>query len=396
MLLLLLSATGCDRSDRPDSSQQPSESTDAQLPHHDFTDLSPDQIVDLTEPDEDAFITPEVGGTQMFSECREIFEEDGEILPWPLAEHEVSAAIFGCDPDGYIEFDDGRRAIAYPVPIPDQPRATNLRIILFDNEGDPLWHQRMDRSREINNFAANYRGSFLTRVDDRLLCAGTRWQAGTQMICARLESGNIVYDGRMKFWAGIKPFAFDGSIFSADLNGITQRYPFSGAEMRHRTFGERGGRAGFYATDEERIYFVPSRGDTVLSGWDLATMKKIWTADVAAVPKGNYSETHAEHGLLLLIVDETLLGVDATSGQLRMAFDVGTATPPAAFSEDELYLLVRRIDESPLLYALDPDDGAIRWVTEAPAGSLRLHHDGDVLMTRSVHTVRTIEAGVPR
>lgn len=402
LVLCLLLLAGCDSdgpADAPQQEQQPSAERDAepdeQARHHDLTEVSPDDIVDLRSPDEDAFISLNIGGTQMFSSCREIFEEDGDILDWPLADYETSAAIFGCDPDGYIEFDNGQRAIAYEIPIADHDRATDLRVLLYDEDGTLSWQHVMDRSREVNNFAANYRGSYLTAVGEHLVCAGTRWQAGTQALCVRLESGNIVYDGRMNFWAGVKPFGFESSLYAADLNGITQRYPFSGSEMRHRAFDERGGRAGFYGTDERRIFFVPSRGDTVLSAWDLESMTEIWSADVTDIPKSGYSHANADHQLFLFVVDETMFGLDATTGALRMAFDIGGETPPIAFGDDEFYMLLRRANNSPLIYAIDSESGEIRWSAEAPAGSLRITYDGETLMSRTVRTVRTIEPMVP-
>lgn len=390
--LVFGSLMACERDD-DGNGESGQKTAEPDLPHHDLSALSDDQITDLTKPDSFSEIDLDTSPARLYSACHQIFEENGEILPWDIEDNVVASTIFGCNADGYIELEDGRRAIAYEIPMPDHDLATDLRLVVYGSDGDVEHSFRLDRSYQQTNFAANYRGSFLTNINDRILCVGTLWQARTQALCASLESGLALYEGRMDFWAGVEPFAYDGSLFAADLNGITRRYPYSGSEMRHREFGERGGRAGFYATDEERIFFVPSDAETVLSAWDLETLRTVWTAELDAVPDPGYQETSAEHDLLLFRIDDLLYGVDTDDGSFRMSFNIGGDRPPIAFSDDELFLLLRRDDERPVLYSIDPDDGAVNWQATSPPGSLDIAYGDDALMVRSVRTVRTVRPG---
>ena len=385
---ILIFVVACERDE---DEEPPSEPEEPELLHHDYSAIDDEERVDLTAIVDDLEIELDVSDSELFSSCRAIFEdEDGDILAWPVAPEETAVTIFGCNPDGYLKFDDGRRAIAYEVPIEDEERATNLRLVLYDADGAVEWSQLMDRSHHTRNFAANYRGSFLTALDDRLICVGTRWNTTTQALCARFETGNAVFDDEMNFFAGVMPFAYGDALISADIDGITQRYPFTGVEMRHRSFPERGGRAGFYATDEERIFFVPSRGDAILSGWDLESLREIWRADLSDLPHGGYARTSPKDKLLLFVVDGTLFGLDTDTGEKRMAFAVDDDRPSIAFGDDEFYVLHRRLDDPPLLFAIDPDNGDLRWVARAPAGSLDIEYDDGAIMTRTVRTVRKV------
>src|SRR5699024_1393174 len=92
---------------------------------------------------------------------------------------------------------------------------------------------------------------------------------------------------------------------------------------------------------------------------------------------------------LLLKIDHRIYGFDTATGEAKMAFEVGSSHPPIAFGEDEIYLLLRRKEDPPLLYALDPDNGSIRWTALAPSGSLDITFDGQ-LLTRSVRAVRPV------
>ena len=397
MLFVALVSTlllwGCERDDEMPAVEPVEEAAVDEEPefrHHDYTDIDDDKIVDLAYVDDERLVELEVGDAELFPSCREIFEENGEVLPWPVEAQKEAVTIFGCNPDGFVELHDGSRGLAYEVPIEGDERATNLRVTLYEPDGTPRWSHVMSRSGQRENFVANYRGSFLAPVDERLLCAGTRWNAGTQFFCARQESGSVVLDERVNFWAGVYPFGFDGAIFSADINGITKRYPYTGVEMRHRSFPERAGRAGYYATDQQRIFAVPSRGDTVMTAWDLAALEEIWRADLGDIPRSGYGPASIRHRLLFFSVDGTLAGVDTHTGELRMAFSVSDDTPAVVFTDDTLYLLHRRLDDPPLLYAIDPDGGDIRWAAKAPAGTLNIDYADGAILARTVRTVRKI------
>ena len=382
--LMALATTGCEQDDEApgdDATPEPA------VVEHNLTSID-DRLVDLTDPEGHRRIDIDTGPVQRFSSCHELLEPDGDG-PQTLLE-DIEKTLFGCNAEDSIELADGRILVAYEVPMPDDERLTDLRVALFDNDGSALWHQRLDRSGHQERFAARYRGSFLTVVNDQLACAGTRWMSETQLMCVSLESGRSVYDGRMNFRAGTDLFGFGSGLVGADDDGITRRYPYSGTEMRHRSFDESGGAGAYYATDEERLFFVAGSDHTVLEAWDVATLDQIWRAELNAVPTRRYQTTVAEKELVFPLVDDRLLGLDVTSGELRMAFLVGDDHPKIAADDNDLYILLRRDDEGPLLYSVSADDGAVQWVADAPAGSRDIVHSGDGLMTRSVRTVRRL------
>ena len=379
-------ATACDRDDQaPDPEPEPAQQ--AGPPHHDHREIAEPLTLDLSAATD--LVELDVGEPQVFSDCRRIFERHGEPLDWPLDDDEVAATIFGCNPGGYLEFPDGRRALAYDVPVDDDHRVRHLRVVLYDADGQIAWHQLMNRGRHRDAFTASYRGTFLTALGDQLLCAGTRWHETTQMLCARQETGRVVYNDHMSLWAGLPFFTVGDGLYSADVTGITRRYPFTGVEMQHRSFGERVGRAGFYATDKARVFVVPSQEKPQLSAWDVASFSRAWTADLPGTPVSSYAHADAGLDLLLLIIDDRLIGFEASTGAHRFTYYVGDERPPVAFADDELLLLIRR-DNGPFLMALDPNDGSFRWSGPAPAGTLALDHDGQHYLTRTVRTVRTV------
>lgn len=377
---------GCETDPAPPDEAPPAKSPAIEITLDEVQALD---ALDLSQTHPETLRRLESGEAQLFGPCREYFEENGRFVDWPFDDDQSAPALFGCDPEASLLLDDGTRAIAYPKKMADHERATNLQVLIFAPDGALKWHHLIDRSSQAPNFAANFRGSFLTAVEDSLICAGTLWQGSTQNACIRQDNGEVVFDGPLNFWAGLEPFGFDGSLFSTDIKGITRRYPFRGTEMRHRDLEGRGGRAAFYATDHERIFFVPAEDTPHLSGWDLKEMRRIWRVELPDRPRVTFAPVSPEHRLLLLKIGERLYGFDTYSGTPRMALDVGPAHPPVAFSNDELFLLIRRGDEPPLLYALDPDDGSILWSALAPSGALQIAYDQG-LWTRSVRAVRPI------
>ena len=357
---------------------------------HDLTELgAQDDIDDLTSVTGHPTVELHTGATRRFSACHEIFEDDGQVLPLD-EDLEFGMAVFGCDADEVIEFDDGRRAIAYEIPIDDEERATDLRFVLYDEDGEPGFDHRVDRSHASETFAATYRGSFLRAIDDRFLCAGTRWGQSLQVLCADVDTGRVIYDGQMAFWAGVLPIGHDGSLFSADEEGITRRYPYSGTEMRHREFDERGGRMAFYAADDRQIFFAPEE-QPLLTAWDIESLRPNWHAELPATPHTRFYRTSDTHRLLVFRIGELIVGVDSDDGALRMVFEVGDDPPQIAWSDDEMYVMVRRPGDDPLLFALDPDDGQLLWASIAPAGTLHIDYRDGRLLTRTVRTVRPVQ-----
>ncbi len=388
-LLLSLVLVGCDNGDEHRDRPDP-EATDT-LPHHDHTDVDASIVIDLTDPDDHPRRDLDDPPADRFDPCHQLLEPDGE--PDNLSDDidDIDHLFFGCDVDDHYLFDDGRRAVAYAIPIPESDDATDLRIVFYDDDGTLLWHRSLDRSHRADAFAPAYRGSFLTPVDNRLICAGTLWLRQTQVICIRQNNGSVVYDGRLDFRAVTDLFVHDGTLTTADDRGITRRYPFSGTEMRHRSFDTRGGASSLYAHDGQRIFYIPGDDEPTLESWDLNDLQLRWRADLTEFPSRSFEQTFADHRLLFVVVDDTLFGIATDDGQLRMAHRIDDERPRMTASDDHLYLLIRPGDHDPVLYALDPDDGTVEWVADAPAGSRELRYRDGELMVRTVRTVRTLQ-----
>ncbi len=389
-LLLLLTLTACDNGPTT-TTDEPEEPT---LITHDHSNFDTDDLPNLTTPEAHHTVDLSLGVPQRFDACHTIFEPDGQPIAWPVDDSDIAPTLFGCDAEGYLELSEGRRALAYETPNPEHDGLTDLRMVVYDASGDVAWTHRIRRHRYAENFAANYIGSYLTAVGDTLLCAGSRWLRTTQLACARQDSGDVEMDRHLELWIGLPFFSAHNSLFSADTRGITRRYPFTGSEMRHRSFSQRLGRGSFFATDYEHIFVVPDDDTPLLHAWTLEDPERpdeFWRAQLPGHPHIAFYAADTHHQLLLVRIDETLFGLDTTDGEIRMAFHVGDTSPHVAFSEDLVYLLLRPPGEDPAIYAIDPTDGVVHWAGKAPPGTLTIDHRQGRLLTRTVRTVREIE-----
>lgn len=389
IVVLIAFATGCDDDTEGDS--QSADEPEAPLEiSQEMAAVDDADITDLTAVDRQTLADLTVGPSTMYDDCHELLLADQAPRALPDTDDSLAKTFFGCGVVDHRRFDDGRRVVAFEEPMADSDHATDLRIVAYDPTGQPLWDHRLDRSHQRPNFLANHVSSYLSVVDDRLVCGGTRWTSNTQLACLRLETGNVVYEDHLDFYAGLDPFGYDGSLFSADRDGITRRYPFTGQEMRHRDFEASGGRSAFYATEYSHIFFVPEGDEPILSAWDLETYEPIWKAALPATPRPRFYYAAADHDLLVFLVDQTLIGVDTATGAMRFAFAVGESRPKFAHSPDELFILIRSPDIIPAIHAVDPRTGAVRWSAEAPTGALSMATIDDQLVVRSVRTVRPV------
>lgn len=342
------------------------------------------------------------GDPEIFPRCHEIFEDTSQLpatprdWPWTVHTTKESAALFGCSPEAYQQNPDGSRHIAYGIPNPDTHDASNLRFVAYNPDGKVHWHYLMDRSEQALNFAANFRGSFIARPSEKLICVGTLWEGGTQTACIDDSAADKlqpepVWTGNMNFWAGTKPVGLDNSLFSADIKGLTRRYPFNGVEMRHRDFEQPGGRGSLYTADEKSLYFAPGTPDSILSAYNLPDMSLRWQLQLPNKPQTSYHHILPAHDLLLIKIDDTLYGIDTQLGNVRFALTIGVDHPPIAANDTHIYLLLRRPDLANLIYQLDPKTGRVLQVATTPTGTLDMNIDKQTLMLRSVRAVRTAQ-----
>lgn len=385
VLLLISLGSGCDDKKQHDTSKQDK----AEVTEHAW---KPPESVDLTTPDKHTKKELELGDARKFPDCHQIFEPAGqpaESFPMP-DDVQRPLELAGCQPEAYHLADDGRRFVAYATP-PDGP-GWDMRLVAYDKAGELLWHYRLERSENAENFTANFRASFIAPILPRLVCAGTLWQGGTEAACVDAKTGEKKWDGMMKFWTGIAPQPAQNALNAATLTGITRRYPYSGVEMRYKSFDARGGRAAYYATDGQRLFFVPAESDEIeMIAYDLSEFEPVWRLGLEARPDSSWERALPTLGLVLFKVKTTIYAADTDTGELLWAAKVGEDEPPVAARGGKLYLLLRRDTDPNLLYEIDPEAGQPSWYGEVPTGTLELVSYEDTLILRSVRAVQQVQ-----
>lgn len=338
----------------------------------------------------------ELGGTRRHPECWETLESAGApVARLPFADRiERAEHLASCGLEAMAALPDGGLALAWGSRPQPTSRATDLRVAVWGPDDRLRWTADMNRSRQAANWLANFRSSFIT-VFDKFLCAGTLWEGDTQVMCAQLASGALVWNGTLPFWSGIVPQPGRGGFVVADLNALSQRYPFDGAEMRYAKLEGLGGRAGYYATDGLRLYFAPSRIDAPpLIAYDLATFDEVWRTPLPEAPAPTLALAHADR--VVMMAGEHLVALHAAGGEVAWAWRLEDDNPSIAADDELLYVLVRRPELPNQLVALDLATGARRWSMDTPPGTLRVTVVDGVPFVGSVRAVqRIITPGAP-
>ena len=385
-LLLVFLSAGCE--DEEKAQTKPEDFGPAVKEHA----WKPPDPVDLTAPGGHPQKTLDLTEPRKFPDCHQIFEPDGEPAEsFPMPDDvQRPLELAGCHPEAYHVADDGRRFVAYATP-PDGP-GWDMRLVAYDKSGELLWHYRLKRAENAENFTANFRESFIAPILPRLVCAGTLWQGGTEAACVDAETGVKKWDGMMKFWSGIAPQPVENALNAATLSGITRRYPFSGVEMRFKSFDDGGGRVAYYATDGEHLFFVPSQSQEIeMTAYDLEKFEPVWRLGLEARPDSSWEHAFSDLGIVLFKIKETIYAAGADTGELLWAARVGGDEPPVASRGGKLYLLLRREADPNLLYELDPKSGQVNWYGKVPTGTLELMSYEDTLILRSVRAVQKVQ-----
>lgn len=326
--------------------------------------------------------------------CHDVFAPGGQALATlPLDGAQLAAVAATCELEALVDAgdgDDARRYLAWGVPR--KGPGWDLQIASYGADGGLRWTHTMGRGENAENFLANFRESFIAPLLPRLVCYGTLWQGSVRLACLDDATGEPEFNGRLKLWAAISPQPLDHALHTADINGITRRYPYTGVEMRFAPLPGDGGRAAVYATDGRRLFYAPHDGAPAQIGaWDFASMKPLWRLALPERPVGSFdARAFASHNLLVFKLGQTLHGVDTASGEQLWAAEVGDDQPPMATDAARLYLLLRRSGQPNLLYALEPRTGRVIWWSEAPTGTLSVRHLEDTLLIESVRTVRRV------
>lgn len=335
-----------------------------------------------------------VGETQRHPDCWEFLEATGIVLPeFPLPDRtEAAAHLASCGVEATATLPDGARVLAWGGAPAEGSDARDLRIAVWEPSGTLRWSAALDRTRQAPNWNANFRRSFITLLDD-VLCAGTMWEGDTQLTCRQQTDGTPIFTGSLPLWSGIPPQRNQGGLVVADISAITQRYLFSGAEMRHKKLESLGGRAGYYATDGRRLYFAPSRVDAPpLVAYDLETFEEVWRTPLPSLPSSSVAHAWTRFNRVLLEVDDTLVALDTETGAVAWAYEVTEDIGSITADSDTIYVLARRPEVPNRLTALDPATGERRWSLDTPSGTLRaLVADGHLF----IGSIRAVQHVIP-
>lgn len=380
-----LLAGGCDDKE-PEEDQ-----TDSAVQSLETRAWKPPEPIDLRQPDSFEQKTLELTDARKFPDCHRLFEPGGQpAAAFPLSDAQLRPLeLAGCEPEAYRVMEDDSRYVAYAV-ASDGP-GWDMRLVAYDADGNLRWHDRLDRSENAKNFKANFRGSFITPLLPRLVCAGSLWEGGTEAVCLKAETGERAWEGMMKFWAGVAPRGLGNGLTTASLTGLTRRYPYSGVEMRYKPFEAKGGRAAYYAADQRRLFYVPAKGDSLqMHAYDLESFEELWRIALPERPAATWEHAFEEAGVALFLADKTVWAVDADSGEVLWGATVGENAPSVAADEDGLYLLHHRAADPNLLYSIAPKTGQVHWVAQTPAGTLEVLTYEDALVLKSVRAVQKV------
>lgn len=332
-----------------------------------------------------------LGQTLRYDSCRDVLEPTGRpVSTLDFAQNAWLITLLACDAEALLIAKDGAHYIAWSTPDLAQGHR-DLRVGAWGKNGEYLWSMTLDRSRESDSFIANFRRSFIIDLGDHV-CAGTMFEGGTQAACMDAQTGDLKWSGRMPFWSGMDPAGIDGRFIIADLSGLSERYPFSGVEMKFQGLDGTGGRSALYLRDDQALYFSPPRTDQPrLVRYDFKTFEPAWRAALPEDPTANYGLAAGHLGVIVLRVSDSLLALDSTSGKALWRLEIGQDRPSLAASSKTLFVLHRRPESPNQLLALEPKTGKVLWTAEVPAGTLNVYTDNDQVILRSVRAAQVVE-----
>jgi outer membrane protein assembly factor BamB len=331
-------------------------------------------------------LTIRLSESTRYDDCHVILEAPEGSAIFPGTKADRLGFMLGCGMEAYEKLADGSFVTAHATP---GDGVKNLRVTRWSDEGKRLWYFDADRSNEAKNFTANFRSAWVADLSPTHVCAGTMWEGGTDGTCVTLDDGKIIWAGRMSFWAGSKPLGFDGGLYVTDVSGLSQRYPFSGVEMKFRKFDGSGGRSALYLTGQDHLLFSPSRAEKPrLIRYDLKTLEASWRAELPANPTANYGLI--EKGVAVIGVENAVLALDDATGALLWQASITEPRAPIAATNDAIYILERRVDLPNLLHCRDLKSGAPRWSAETPLGTLNVFAAEGRVFIRSVRTVQEV------
>jgi hypothetical protein len=387
VLGVALGLAGCDaqsagqRRDAEPIEAAPSESSVARPigtgPTHAWTDAKPREAL--------------YGEPVRFSACYEILEERGRPranLPQG-GKARWAEMFFGCGVEASLRLSDSL-LVAYGAPTAGSEGVPDLTVASYDLEGGLRWFHRVKRSVNTFEFRANFRRSFLT-PQRHLVCAGTLWEASTQVACMNRTDGVVQWSGHLPMWSGITPHFAGRGFAVADLRALTIRYPYSGVEMSYRPLDGFGGRAAFYATGAESLFYSAAQTQPpTLRRYNLSGEREgEWKRGLPGSADPSFGVAFPDDKLLILRASEKVHGIDSITGSLRWSLESSRAPRSVVMHEGQLIWLWTD-DEKGTLVATDPAVGTPLWRAATPTGAMRLRSESGVLLLKSVRAVRQV------
>ncbi|MFU8807303.1 MAG: hypothetical protein ACNA8W_26070, partial [Bradymonadaceae bacterium] len=125
-LLLLVCVTSCDTCSKEHQRLEVA-------PQPEIPQLSwePPQALDLRDPGSFTEHRLRLAEPANQPDCHVLLEPDGEPRTWPwlMDESAQAGALFGCQLEAYERHENGRRYVAYGVPIRGSERGRDLRFV---------------------------------------------------------------------------------------------------------------------------------------------------------------------------------------------------------------------------------------------------------------------------
>ncbi len=331
-------------------------------------------------------ITLDLTESVRYDDCHVMMEGPEGTSEFPVAKADRLNFMLGCGMEAYQKLDDGSFITAHATPADG---VKNLRVSRWSDDGERLWYFDADRSNEARNFTANFRSAWIADLSPDHLCAGTMWEGGTDGTCVTLDHGKIIWAGRMAFWAGNEPTGFSTGLYVTDVSGVSQRYPFSGVEMKFRKFDGSGGRSALYLSGDDHLLFSPSRAEKPrIIRYDFKDLEAKWRSELPENPTANYGLI--ESGVAVIGIDKTLYALDDATGKTLWSTAISESRAPITANKDAFYVLERRKDLPNLLHCLDLKTGLTRWQAETPLGTLSVFAAEGRVFIKSVRSVQEI------
>ncbi len=278
--------------------------------------------------------------------CHAYLEGSGgdPVTRFPLVEaRERAEVLFGCEVESQAVLSDGARALTYALPVSGAGllESPSMRLAVYGKDNALEWSHVAKREVRGVSFASSFREGFVADLTPHLVCGGTSWESGVQVLCARREGGEEVWSARLPTWSGLRPSTSGKSLLITDLLGAKLLYPYSGAERRHVKFKGSGGRSAVYAQSDDAILFGANRGiPYTLTAYGREALEPKWTVQIDGELETDYGVSTRDTWVFKS--RGRLVGLSAEDGSVRWSARIGDDRAPLAASLQPISMVLRR------------------------------------------------------